>query len=56
MVDYKSAMRKGKLFSNIVAKTFGSSNVANWRGEQIIINIGSGFQTADGLGVALEIG
>jgi hypothetical protein len=61
MVDYQPDMRDATLYSNKVAETFGSSNVVNWRaentrGEQIIINIGSGFQTADGLGVVLEMG
>ena len=61
VVDYKPALKEGKLFSNKVAKKFGSSNAVIWRaeiaqGEPIIINIGSGFRTADGLGVVLEMG
>ena len=61
IVQYMPALKEGKLFSNKVAKKFGSSNAVIWRaeiaqGEPIIINIGSGFRTADGLGVVLEMG
>jgi hypothetical protein len=61
IVNYQPDMRDTTLYSNKVAETFGSSNIVNWRaentrGEQIIINIGSGFQTADGLAVVLEMG
>jgi len=60
MVDYKSELKNGALFTHLIAGKLGPSDVVQWkgkneRGRPLFLNTGSGFKTADGLGVVLEM-